>query len=357
MCFNGSAARIISKKLKITRLDPHAGGKFVMALLVTTCIFCLAGCANSISSNKDDNVPAFLRDILIKGVGNDTRIRIVANKPLTYNLYNITEPSREVIDLSPALLNPFGNTLGVNAPIVSQIGINNLHVRGHEVTRIIFKLKQPVVFSASQDPSKKNEILLTIAVPKETTSAVNGERKGGSAPSTNSAPVAQATIHNNPVATRASGETGMATHPEVPSGNKISAKTSDVPFVDKSQISTETGRNNQDKTAKTGQAYGVMTISKVNVIPKGIEIAVSGVNNNFKFVEMGEPPRLVLDLIGAKNAVVNTHVAVNSFGIKELTLNSYPDKVRIVFEASGKIFPKYRVEVNGLGMKLFFAGE
>lgn len=363
----GSAARKIPEKANTTRLAFHAAGKIIVRLLVTACILCHMGCARNLNSDGDNGVddsPAFLQDILISGAGDNTRIKIIANKPLKYKLYNIAEPPRGVIDLSPVLLNPYGNSLRINTPLVSQIDINKLDTGDRSVTRIIFKLKQPVVFSASEDPSNKNEILMTIAKTKErppSPASVKEGAKDGSAPKAASSNTVQANNSNNPLTAPKSGETGMASHPEAPPGiDKTASKINAVPSEDKPPkppVSPETDKNNQDKSVKSGQTGGVMTIYKVNVIRNGVEIVVSGVNNNFKLTELREPARLVLDLFGAKSAVENTHLPVNSFGIKEINLSSYPDKVRIVFEASRNILPACKVEVNDLGMKLLFVKE
>jgi type IV pilus assembly protein PilQ len=327
----------------------------------------------------------------------------MSNKHLEYKLYNIAEPPRVVIDLFPALRNPFNNPIGMNSPLVTQIDVEKLDIKGRSVTRIIFKLKRPVVFSASEDPSNKTNILLAVAktmasppvvkegaktgtapkadsshtVPasnnktpaaalnslavaktKENPSAVKEGAKDGSAQKADSSHTVQASNSNYPAAVLKSGDTGVPTHSEAPSGiGKPASPTNAVPVEDKPPkllMSSATDKNRQDKDVKLVQAGDRLTIYKVNVIRNGVEIVVRGVNNNFKLFELGGPKRLVLDIFGAKSAVENTLVPVNSFGIKTIRLGSHPQKVRIVFDASGKVFPAYRVELDDLGMKLLF---
>jgi hypothetical protein len=362
MYCHGSAARKIPERTNTTRLSFRKAGNIAIKLLITACLLCHVGCANkpnSESANGLDDTPAFLHDILISGAGDNTTIKIIANKPLKYRLYDISEPPRGVIDLSPALLNPYANSLKINSPLVSQIDINKLDTDGRYFTRVIFKLKRPTVFSASQDPSNRNEILLTVAKTREIPPAVKEPAKGESAPKAVSPHPAQASGNNNPLTKLNSGETKVESHAEVVNSgiDKATTKTNAVPFEDKPAdlaLLPETDKNKQDKPVKPVQNGDMMTIYKLNVIRNGVEIVLSGVNNNFKFTELGNPARLVLDLFGAKNAVENSLVPVNRFGIKEIHLISYPEKVRIEFEASGKILPAYRVEVDKQRLKLLF---
>lgn len=355
MCYyDGYTVKKTTERINTIQFYFYAAVKIITKILVTACLLCHISCAQNLHSVRDkkvENTPTILQDILISGAGNNIKIEIIANKPLQYKFYNIAEPPRGVVDIYPALLNPFKNPLIVNSPLVSQIDIKKLNIDGRSATRIIFKLKQPVVFSVSEEPSNKNNILLTVAKTKE-------GAKDGSSSKTDSSHTGQASNRNNPIVALNSGETGMPTPFGFFSGIVKTSSPTNAVLVEapqkKNLMFSETDKKHLYKPVELGQTSDWMTIYKVHVIGNGVEIVVSGVDKNFKFIRLRKPARLVLDIFGAKNALKNTFIPVDNFGIKAIRLSSYPYKVRIVFDSTRKFFPAYKVEVDDLGMKLLF---
>jgi type IV pilus assembly protein PilQ len=299
-------------------------------LLIAACFFCHLGCTPSGYFSKDagiSNSPAILQDIMITGTGNSTKIEIFLNKPLKYKLYNIAEPPRAVIDLSPGALNPFKTPLDVKSSLVSRIDIIKADTDGRPVTRIIFRLKRHVEFSASTDQLDSKKIIMTV-VEAAKNPAVNINEKTETPSKTSQSGNIKA----------AASARNMRDITASPANSKLSSGIGAASF----------------KSDKTGQDDAVMVMHGVNITRNGIVIAVSGVKDNIKSFKLASPQRLVIDVFGAKNAVDDELVPVNRFGIRSVRLGTYPDKVRIVLDASGKIFPACRVKVDNRGIKVFF---
>jgi hypothetical protein len=54
---------------------------------------------------------------------------------------------------------------------------------------------------------------------------------------------------------------------------------------------------------------------------------------------------------------LSEQITINKFGVKSIRVGTHPDKVRIVFDPSRKIFPHCRIEVNNSGLKVLFKKE
>lgn len=163
-----------TKKVRQMRASLGIDGTIFVELLIVACLLCLAGCTLNSYFAKDAELAdamTMLREIKVSGEGKDTKIEILANKPLKYTLHTIIEPPREVIDL--ALTNP-GSVkaiIEINSSIIKRIDITQNSAAGHPFTRIIIKLVRHVDFSARTDPANENRLLLTVAEHQESPKA------------------------------------------------------------------------------------------------------------------------------------------------------------------------------------------
>ncbi len=305
---NGKKIMIIKKWNRSLAASP-----IVIKILVATCLLCQISCSQHVNVGTEpglDDTPAYLQDIIISGAEDNTKIKILTSKPVKYKLNSIAAPPREVVDLYPPVLNPFNTPLPVSTSLISQIDIAKHDRDGNPFSRIIFKLKRSVAFAASTDPSGENTIILSVVKPHKRTS---GSSTSGSAP-----PQERPSMH--------------------PPTAEISKKI-------------------RDKTEMPEHIGPMMVIRRLDITRDGVEIAVNGVDEKFRTFKMKGPQRLVLDVFGASTSVKSRIVPVNRFGITNIRLGTYPDKVRLVFDASRKIFPDYRIEVESHCMKVLFVKE
>jgi type IV pilus assembly protein PilQ len=300
----------------IRRTASRAAVTITVHLLTAACLFCLPSCTRDVNNGNNsgfDDTPAILQDIKISGVESNSKIKIIVSKPLKYKLYSIAEPPREVVDLYPAILNPFRSPLAVNSSLVSQIDITKHDNNGRPFTRIIFKLKRSVVFSASTDPSNNKDILLSVAELLESTQAGIEKRKDGQTP-------------------------------------KAGLPRTNQPTHGSASATNRGGRNAQ----KSGQGETENVVYGINVNRNGIEIALNGSSDNLKAFKLTGPQRLVIDVFGARNSISRKIIPVNRFGVKNIRIGTYPDKVRIVFDSSKKIFPACRINADDQSIQVVF---
>jgi type IV pilus assembly protein PilQ len=326
-------------------------------LLIAACFFCHLGCTPTGYFTKDagiDNSPAILQDIVITGTGNNTKIEILLNKPLKYKVYNIAEPPRAVIDLSPVALNPFNTPLNVKSLLVSRIDIIKTDTDGRPVTRIIFRLKRHVEFSASTDRLNNKKIIMTVVeAAKNPAVNINEKTETPSKTSQSGNIKTAASARNIHDITKPPSNSELSSGVGTPSSPTNSTPPEAKP-IKKPRLPPETKKKNQSESDKPGQDDAVMIMRSVDITRNGIAIAVNGVHDNFKFFKLASPQRLVIDVFGAKNAVDNEIVPINRFGIRSVRLGTHPDKVRIVLDAPGKIFPACRIKVDNQGIKVLF---
>lgn len=344
----------------------HKGSRTFSAtavlFLLATCLLGLTNCTKSNFFGQEygtARTPAILQDIKISE--NNGRIVLLANKPLKYTLHNISEPPRTVVDLHEEVLSPFRPPVKINTALLSQIDISKKQSDGHAFTRVIFKLKRNVIFSAKKDPSNDNNIILTATPPQESTPP-DIERKKDE-PVSNAAPV------NTSQPDKFSDSTGRIGHDNCTTPKNSTQSTASDPNVSPSiPLLSETGTQKSAAFLKTdeisrtdgkpGQSTTKNTVSEIKLIQNGIEIALNGLDdNNIKFFKLTRPQRLVIDLFGARNSLERKVIPANRFGIKSIRVGTYPHKVRIVLDASEKIFPACRIKTDNRGISVLFTSN
>jgi hypothetical protein len=296
-------------------------GLILCKFLMVAGLLGAASCAqnsHSVKADEANDLPPTLKEIIVSGDGDDTRIEIIGNKKLKYRLYNITAPPREVVDFPLTEAPLVRTTVPAESSLVTRVDIVKNETAGYPVARVIVKLARPVDFSASKDPSNEKMVVLTVKKPKASQAAASDRKKP------------------TPARTSASASTKKARTRPASGRTKTASLSKQSPAV------------SSDVT---------MTLEDVNFTPDGIEFDIKGVADNFTYFKTKNPQRLVIDIFGADLGVVARKIAVNKFGVKSVRLGSHPDKVRIVFDPSQNLFPYCRIEVNKTGVKVLFHKE
>jgi type IV pilus assembly protein PilQ len=87
----------------------------------------------------------------------------------------------------------------------------------------------------------------------------------------------------------------------------------------------------------------------------GIEITIKGGVDTFSIFKLARPDRIVLDIPGVKSGVPAKPITISKFGIGQARLGIYPDKVRIVLDATKEYLPSYQVIKSANGLRILFA--
>ncbi len=173
-------------------------------------------------------------------------------------------------------------------------------------------------------------------------------------------PVLTSAIPKNDVAAEKAGKTnsqGLNSQTTVVEED-VSPKSENTPAKDVTTVPIEPNK----KVDSSGQSNvpdaknEKKKINALNVTGEGVEIIADSGISNFKSFRLTKPQRLVIDVFDATTSIVGNVVPINRFGVRSARLGIHPDKVRFVFEASGKSFPQYKIETSGKSLMVIFAG-
>jgi len=291
-------------------------------LLVVMSLFLVSGCAQNAYSVKEDSVSGSdmvtLRDITVSGEGYQTKIEIFADKPITYTSYSLTGPYRTVIDLSQTspgkVVVP---QLGANS-LVKKIELTSTELTGGSLSRLTIETVEAVEFVVSSDATDMSKLLVSVPPTQ----------------------VVENTISSSPV------ETTPVVSTVVPDNEMNSA-----PQVVAAVFSPE----NNDRGIQP--SFSEATLHSLDVTSNGIAINTGLKIDKYKYFELSNPQRLVLDLYNVKNSLAPKTIAINSFGVENARLGTYPNKVRIVFDSLKTVFPAFTIEKTDIGLLVGFSAQ
>jgi type IV pilus assembly protein PilQ len=103
-------------------------------------------------------------------------------------------------------------------------------------------------------------------------------------------------------------------------------------------------------------AADARAMKEVAVSEKGdfLEVELKGGEGlaDYRYFQLTQPPRLVVDLPKVTNATSKRLIDVGNPLLKDIRLGQYPEKLRLVFTFPGNNIPPYQVAKNGEGLKV-----
>jgi len=101
---------------------------------------------------------------------------------------------------------------------------------------------------------------------------------------------------------------------------------------------------------------GKILITGMRVDKNEFDIFASQPIRNYKLFTLSQPSRLVVDIPNGESGFILKKVVINRLGIATVRFESYPDYLRIFFDAAqGRLIP-YRVEETASGLKIIVTG-
>ena len=100
----------------------------------------------------------------------------------------------------------------------------------------------------------------------------------------------------------------------------------------------------------TPQVATIPVIRKIMVVGNTIAIHASAPIVDYKVMTLEDPPRIAIDIPGAVNGMKSNKIAVKRMGIKDVRVGTYPDKVRVVMDASGARMPAHTITKSATGL-------
>ena len=87
-----------------------------------------------------------------------------------------------------------------------------------------------------------------------------------------------------------------------------------------------------------------------------VNVNLDGTVGDYSAFTLDNPSRLVIDLWGVKNSAKVDQKNIEGQGIKKVRAGEHPDKLRLVFDASGEL-PNYRFDKEGKSLVVTFSKE
>jgi len=139
-------------------------------LLAVFSLLLITGCAQNAYTVKEGKPGAAemasLRDIAVSGEGKDTRIVILADKPLTYTYYSLKDPARTVLDLSQTDIGTAVTpTISANS-LIKKIDVVKNELTAGSLVRITVETAEDLEFAANPDPVDKTKLIVSVVSPQ-----------------------------------------------------------------------------------------------------------------------------------------------------------------------------------------------
>lgn len=294
------------------------------------------GCAQQMQSVKSDPGPVASATAQIQSITvaeDGSKVEIVSNKAIIYTYYMLENPPRVIVDI--AQTTPGSQSLPM---LVNNAGVRQLHVSRHEfgsgvLSRIDITLNAKTEISASLDQQDKKKLILLIP---------SSGRPG---------PGAEAAAQQ------------QASEAAVSSEAPVQISEPQPVVAERAVTETQTPRGEPDKTgvtpvllaeaAASAVKPGERALTAIRKIADGLLLETSAEPDSFKAFKLTQPDRLVIDLPKTRNAIPSKVIEINDFNLGKARIGSAADKLRIVFDATGKI-SHYTASKNESGLKIAF---
>ncbi|MGQ9695709.1 MAG: type IV pilus secretin PilQ [Thermodesulfobacteriota bacterium] len=235
--------------------------------------------------------PLTINKIEVMKVAEGTRVFIEGTGPLEYSAFQRTKPSRVVLDLPQAILGKLAGSIPVQDEIIKSIHNKQITDSPHPYARVEIILERPVEYAVD---SVENSIIIDLEEHKPALIAAAIEDKK----------------------TEEKEEKRIEETKEV-----LVQKQAPL----KGKLLTE-----------------IQVAAQANFLEVGIKGTEPSVD--FRSFRLVNPPRLVLDFPGFKNATGKRKVEVGSPWLREIRLGEYPEKLRLVFTFPDKKIPPYTLQ-------------
>jgi hypothetical protein len=102
---------------------------------------------------------------------------------------------------------------------------------------------------------------------------------------------------------------------------------------------------------KTIAPAGKILIIEMRIEKNEFEIIATEPIRNYKSFTLPQPSRLVVDIANGESGFILDKVIINRLGIATVRFESFPDYLRIFFDAQGRMIP-YRIVETARGLKI-----
>ncbi|MGB9699781.1 MAG: AMIN domain-containing protein, partial [Thermodesulfobacteriota bacterium] len=231
--------------------------------------------------------PLTINKIEVMKVAEGTRVFIEGTGPLEYSAFQRTKPLSVILDLPQTILGKLAGSIQVQDGVIKSIQNKQISALPNPYARVEIILEKPVEYAVD---SIENNIIIDFVPhkPTLTVAAVEEKREEKKIEETKEVPV--------------------------PKPAPLKGK-----LIKEIQVAAQTNF---------------------------LEVGITGTEPfaDLRSFKLGNPPRLVLDFPGLKNATGKRKVEVGSPWLQEIRLGEYPEKLRMVFTFPDKKIPPYTLQ-------------
>lgn len=288
--------------------------KPVVALVLGTTLTVGIGVGAGVAATdttQSASAPVMIQSLQMKGDGVSAELIVAASVPPTYTSYKTSAPQRLVVDFSQAIpVDSLAERKFDKGP-VKGVTFKRFDTDAGVLTRMEIFLAQDVDPVITPSVDKIGELRISFPGFKPDVTAPPANQELTTVPKAEAAPV--------PVL--AKPEPAKEVAPSVVQENT-------VPVI----------------TGVVAQAGGIAIVTQTPIV-------------DYKTFRLNKPERLVVDILSAKLNMPNKLVQLNVAGVSTARVGSYPDKVRVVFDAINGVLPEASFDKTQTGLMVSFAAQ
>lgn len=333
----------------------------------------LSGCASvPKTSQVQEAQPEEIRDIEVRDLTGETEIRVETGKPMIYTAYQLSDPTRIVLDLTEGEVGHFIEEISVDSGVVQwirpsqqespraarlEIGLReftDFQVESADETLLV-RIRKPLVSDMAESAEAAEEQMEAVQPPME----VDQKAEVVSLPSKKEfdepepLAVAQAQMEMEGVEETEGMEEDAGEASMAPPAPESSPETPMEMEEEGPDISMQ-----EEKPAVLAPAETITAV-QVQSQEQGVRVTVEADGVLEPNVFTLEGPRLVMDFPGTVHRVKPNVIRVNDALLKRIRLGQHlsPQKVRLVMDLSRNVLYEIEQHENRLMIELVPAAE
>lgn len=290
---------------------------------VVACMLCIwlsmgSGVGTGTAApERKQTAPTLIQTVQLRGEGAAAELLIAASAPTTYTSYKSTAPARLVIDFSQTAPAEALNSLSISKGPVKAVTLKRFDTDAGVLTRMELFLSQDIDPVISPSTERVGELLVSFPGYVDASDAK---------PAVAAAPVQEM----SPVVPQAAGSVDAT---------PVEAAVKQEPVV-------------------SDQSEGLPALlTGIKSQEDGVAITTNRPVSDFKTFRLSRPDRVVLDIHQAQVGMADKLVVLNSTGVSTARIGSYPDKVRIVFDAINGSLDDAVITRSATGLHVSFPAQ
>ena len=253
-----------------------------------------------------------------------SKVMLSGTKPMSPNIFKLTEPDRIVVDLTDTKVGNVGNDTNVDDATISNIKVEQFDDAASSLSRVEIVLKAPAEY---QVESNGNNLTLRIGATDDAPSSTAAAPADAGAPLAGEQVFSAAGASQDPFALTNQQQEGVTSQ--------------ELQQTLSNPVGTEEAGTSSTATSLTDVNYAASN--------DGTVVILTG-NGNFEGVEntsLSNPNRIVVDLKNMKKDYKgSSKIKLNTTEVGNIRIGESSGNVRVVLDLKGDSIPDYKLDNN-----------